>query len=184
MTFTFPVVGLVINLSLGIMIGTSTAVARAIGQGKAAAASRLTTHACILAILSVLLVAALGLLTQDFIFRALGAEGEVLALTKEYDHLVFGVVFLMVPLIANGALRASGDADPHAGHDARSHRQCIFGPPLHLRLGCRSCDGLKGRCLRHAHRTNCRHVLCFWVLLKKRICSSSVPKPLNVLSNR
>ena len=84
MTFTFPVVGLVINLSFGIMIGTSTAVARAIGQGKAEAASRLTTHACVLAILSVLLVAALGLLTQDFIFRLLGAEGEVLALTKEY----------------------------------------------------------------------------------------------------
>ena len=44
MTYTFPVVGLVINLALGLMIGTSTAVARAIGAGREDTAARLTTH--------------------------------------------------------------------------------------------------------------------------------------------
>ena len=53
MTFTFPVIGLVINLGLGIMIGTSTAVARAIGGGEKQQAARLTTHALIFAVASV-----------------------------------------------------------------------------------------------------------------------------------
>ena len=111
MTYTFPVVGLVINLALGLMIGTSTAVARAIGAGREDTAARLTTHALLFAIVAVALVCILGLYTQDALFRLLGAEGDVLRLTKEYMTIWYmGAVLLIVPIMANGALRAMGDA--------------------------------------------------------------------------
>lgn len=111
MTFTFPVVGLIINLALGVMIGTSTAVARIIGSGDHEGAQTLTRHALVLSILMVVAFSVLGVLTQDWIFRLLGAEGEILELTKTYMTIWYlGVVFLMVPLVMNGVLRARGDA--------------------------------------------------------------------------
>ena len=59
------------------------------------------------------------------VFRTLGAEGRVLELTEEYMTVWYlGVVFLMVPLMANGALRASGDAQTDESHDAGGRHQC------------------------------------------------------------
>ena len=111
MTFTFPVIGLIINLALGVMIGTSTAVARIIGSGDREGAQTLTRHALVLSILMVVAFSVMGVLTQDWIFRLLGAEGEILELTKTYMTIWYlGVVFLMVPLVMNGVLRARGDA--------------------------------------------------------------------------
>lgn len=111
MTYTFPVVGLVINVALGIMIGTSTAVARTIGAGESKEASQLTMYAIYLALGLVVVLSGIGLLSQDWIFRLLGAKGQILALTKDYMTIWFlGMVFLMVPLVVNGVLRARGDA--------------------------------------------------------------------------
>ena len=111
MTFTFPVVGLVINLVFGVMIGTSTAVARIVGQGDEAGARRVTGHALLLAIGLVILFSGVGLLSQEWLFSLLGAEGEVLTLAMTYMTIWYlGLVFLIVPLIINGVVRARGDA--------------------------------------------------------------------------
>lgn len=111
MTFTFPVESVVINIALGLMIGTSVAVSRAVGGGRTEEARHLTTHATILAVGIVAAVSALGLFLQDDLFRAMGAEGQLLTNVKAYMTPWFlGVAFLVVPMIANGALRATGDA--------------------------------------------------------------------------
>jgi len=111
MTFTFPVESVVINISLGLMIGTSVAVSRAIGSGSSDEARLLTTHATVLAVTIVALVSGLGLALQAPLFRALGAEGQLLEDVQSYMTPWFiGVAFLVVPMIANGALRAGGDA--------------------------------------------------------------------------
>lgn len=110
MTFTFPVEALVINIALGLMIGTSVAVARAVGAGRPADARRFTTDATLLALGVVAVVAAAGLAGQRALFRALGAEGALLEDVVAYMTPWFlGVGFLVVPMIANGALRALGD---------------------------------------------------------------------------
>ena len=109
MAFTFPVVGMVFSLSAGLMVGTSTAVARAIGL--AGAGARLCTHAFLLGLAFVGLGAGLGLAFQGRIYALLGAEAALIPLVEEYMTIWFvGVVFLIVPLVANGALRATGDA--------------------------------------------------------------------------
>ena len=64
MTFTFPVESIVINIALGLMIGTSVAVSRAIGGGRAEEARLLTTHATVLAVAIVAAVSGLGLALQ------------------------------------------------------------------------------------------------------------------------
>lgn len=111
MTFTFPVVGMVLNVGLGIMIGTSTAVARTLGQGDQAMAARITTHACILGLAFVAVIVASGLTFQDHLYGLMGAKPELLPLIREYMDIWFwGMIFLMLPLIVNGAFRASGDA--------------------------------------------------------------------------
>ena len=111
MTFTFPVAAIVINIALGLMIGTSVAVSRAIGAGRADEARLLTTHASILAAGVVAVLSSAGLLLQEPLFRAMGAEGVLLEnVTRYMTPWFIGVAFLVVPMIANGALRATGDA--------------------------------------------------------------------------
>ena len=111
MTFTFPVVGMVLNIGLGIMIGTSTAVARALGKGEQEEAARLTTHACILGFIFVAVIVATGLNLQDYLYRWMGAKEELLPTIRQYMDIWFwGMFFLILPLIINGAFRSSGDA--------------------------------------------------------------------------
>lgn len=86
------------------MISTSTAVARAIGTRHADDASRLTTHAVYFSVVCVAVVSAVGLLTQDALFTALGATAEMLPLIEAYMAIWFmAVVLLVVPMIAIGA---------------------------------------------------------------------------------
>ncbi len=111
MSFTFPVQSFVINVSIGLLVGTSVVVAQAVGAGRPEEARRLTTDATILALGIVLFVTTLGLLLQDQLFGLLGAKGPILDDVKAYMTPWFiGVGFLVVPMIANGALRALGDA--------------------------------------------------------------------------
>jgi len=111
MTFAFPVEALVINVALGLMVGTSVAVSRAVGAGRPEEARLLTTHAALLAAGVVAVVSGLGLVFQRGLFRAMGAEGPLLDDVVAYMTPWFvGVAFLVVPMIANGALRAMGNA--------------------------------------------------------------------------
>lgn len=111
MSFTFPVITLVISVAMGLGVGATSAVSRAIGAGDERTVRRLTTHALLLAMLVVAAVSSLGVLTQDSIFTLLGVDAEVQPLLREYMTIWFaGSVFLVVPMVANGVLRAGGDA--------------------------------------------------------------------------
>ena len=68
MSFTFPIIGIVMNISIGLMIGTSVVIARTIGAGDEATAKQISTHALILGMLIVLVVSGVGLLTQNLLF--------------------------------------------------------------------------------------------------------------------
>jgi putative MATE family efflux protein len=110
MAFTFPVVMVVSNLTIGLSIGATAAIARAIGEGHKDKVRRLTTHALILALLVVIAVCALGLVTFEPLFRALGASEDILVLIGDYMiPWYWGVGLLVVPMLGNGAIRATGD---------------------------------------------------------------------------
>ncbi len=111
MSFAFPIIGVVLNVSLGLMIGTSVAVARLVGSGDEDAARQVSTHAIWLGLVIVCAVTGVGLVTQDLVFSALGAPPELLPVISGYMRIWYvSAVFLVVPMMLNGVLRAHGDA--------------------------------------------------------------------------
>lgn len=110
MGFIFPVVMLLGSLTVGLGIGTSSVLSRAIGRGSGHRVQQLATHAIVLALVIVALFAAAGLLTIRPLFSLLGARGNILDLIDQYMTIWYaGVVFLVVPMVGNHAIRATGD---------------------------------------------------------------------------
>lgn len=109
-TFTFPVVMAIASLAMGIGIGASAAVSRAIGEGDRSKAQRLTTDSLILALLLVIFFVIIGLFTIDPLFTLMGASSKTLPLIREYMSIWYpGVIFLVIPMVGNNAIRATGD---------------------------------------------------------------------------
>ena len=74
LSFTFPVTMFVTFLGIGLGIGTSATVARAIGAGTAHEAEHLATASLLLALTIGCVVAVAGWLSADLLFRAMGAD--------------------------------------------------------------------------------------------------------------
>ena len=110
-SFTFPVIMLVMSATMGLGVGATSAIARAIGGGDERKIRRLATHAIGLGVVLVIALSSLGLATQRALFSALGAEGPILELVVEYMTIWFlGAAFLVIPMLGSGAIRATGDA--------------------------------------------------------------------------
>ncbi len=110
MSFTFPVTFIVISLAMGMGIGATSVISNAIGHGDAIRVRRLTTDSLFLANVLVLILAVIGLLTQGPLFRLLGAEDEIVAMITQYmTPWYLGVGFLVIPIVGNSAIRATGD---------------------------------------------------------------------------
>lgn len=109
-SFTFPVVLMVISISVGFGSGAASVVARALGAGDKARARQLVTAALLLAALVGLGLTTLGLAISDPLFRLLGAEERLLPLIHDYvDLWFFAIPFFLVPMCGNGCLRGAGD---------------------------------------------------------------------------
>jgi putative MATE family efflux protein len=110
LSFTFPVVLVISSLALGIGMGASAAVSRAIGAGDHARVKRLATDSLLLALLIVGAVAVSGMLTIDPLFRLLGADETIRPYIREYMGIWYpGMVFVVVPMVGNNTIRATGD---------------------------------------------------------------------------
>ncbi len=110
MSFTFPVVLTLGSLAMGLGVGASSVIARAIGEGDFSRVQRFTTNSLTLALTVVILFVALGLLTIEPLFAMLGAGPEVMPFIQDYMQIwYFGMVFLVVPMVGNSAIRAAGN---------------------------------------------------------------------------
>ncbi len=110
MSFTFPVVMTLGNLAFGLGIGATSVIARAIGEGDMRRVQRFTTNSLTLALTAVFLFASVGLFTIDPLFKTVGAGPDTLPFIREYMRIwYFGIVFLVVPMVGNSAIRAAGN---------------------------------------------------------------------------
>ena len=110
MSFTFPVVLVIQSIALGLGMGTSSVVSRAIGKGDTSKVKRLSTDALFLAAIIVAAAAVTGELTINPLFKLLGANEVILPLIKEYMRIWYiGVIFVVFPMVGNNILRATGD---------------------------------------------------------------------------
>ncbi len=110
MGFTFPISYIVMSIAMGLSVGTSSTIARAIGEGHQLRVQRLATDGLGLAFLIVTCFSLIGLTTLNTIFSLIGAKGEILKLISDYMiPWCLGVGLLVIPMVGNGAIRATGD---------------------------------------------------------------------------
>lgn len=111
MSFTFPVTFTLVSLGIGLMAGTASVISRVLGQGDITRVRRLTTDAALLGTVLAVVFTAIGLLTIDPLFLALGADEEILPLIRDYMVTWYaGFFFFLVPMVGLGAVRATGDS--------------------------------------------------------------------------
>ena len=110
MGFTFPIVMTIFGLVMGIGIGTSSVLSRLIGQADETGTRLLTLHALLLGLLVTGLFVVAGWLSFPKILALLGADDVTLPLALSYLRIwLAGMVFLVIPIIGNNAIRATGD---------------------------------------------------------------------------
>ncbi|MBN2161455.1 MAG: polysaccharide biosynthesis C-terminal domain-containing protein, partial [Pontiellaceae bacterium] len=110
MGFTFAVVMMVGALSIGFSTGSASIITRAVGADDYALARRAVSDGLFLTILVTLLVSVFGYFSITPLFSALGAEGHVLELVRDYMQYWFiGAVVAIMPPVCDSCLRAGGD---------------------------------------------------------------------------
>lgn len=109
-SFSMPVTMVIVNLVIGLSIGTSVLVSSAIGKEGMKNAARKSTDSLLYSILIVAIVSIVGYLTVDPLFEALGATELTLPYIHQYmDIWYLCVGFMVVPIIGNSVIRATGD---------------------------------------------------------------------------
>ncbi|WP_440906311.1 MATE family efflux transporter [Catenovulum sp. SX2] len=109
-SFTFPVTFTVISLTIGLGIGTSAVIATTIGQQKHHLAKDQATTALIIAVILVAALSTLGWFIIEPLFSLLGSDENTQPFITAYMKIwYFSSVFLVIPMVGNAILRASGD---------------------------------------------------------------------------
>ena len=131
-SFSFPLIMGLTTLSMGIGVGAASIIARLAGGGDRAPIRRLSTHALLLAaLLSAILSTGL-YISQEPVFRTLGADAEILRLIRTYISVwMFGLPFFVLPMVATMMMRALGNARlPGLIMGGSAVLQVALAPPL------------------------------------------------------
>ncbi|MBR9908931.1 MAG: MATE family efflux transporter [Gammaproteobacteria bacterium] len=109
MSFTFPVVMVVTSLAIGLGAGTSSVIARLLGEERVADARQVAADSLLLALALSVVMMVLGLLTIEPLFTLLGAEPALLPLIRQYMEIwYFNTPFVIVPMALSALMRAAG----------------------------------------------------------------------------
>lgn len=111
LALVFPLLMLLQMTSAGAMGGgVSSAIARALGSGDAAAARRLVVHALVIAAAMGAAFTILVLLPGESIYELLGGRGETLEHALRYSSIVFGgAIVVWIANTLSSVLRGSGN---------------------------------------------------------------------------
>ncbi len=144
--FAFPILMIVTSVAIGLGAGTSSVVARAIGAADHHRAKRLSTDSLLLSFLVTIVVAIVGVLTIDPLFRLMGAPEDLIPLIRGYMIILYaGVPFVVVGMVGMASMRATGDTRlPSALMIAASVLNIILDPILIFGIGPVPAMGLNG----------------------------------------
>ena len=110
-SFTFPLVMLLQGVSMGLGIGASSVVARAVGSGDTERVRRLITHCLVLVTVVILFLTLITYVALEPFFTLLGAGPDILPLSVGYTKIwLVGLPFFSIALIGSTLMRAVGDA--------------------------------------------------------------------------
>lgn len=109
-SFSFPLVFLIISVGIGISIAGSVMVAQQLGSGNRPAAERIASQTISLATISSLLVGTFGYYYIESILTLLGATGTTLTQSVSYMQIIsLGIPTLFGLVVFNALMRGNGD---------------------------------------------------------------------------
>ncbi|BBW91937.1 MATE family efflux transporter [Pseudoalteromonas sp. PS1M3] len=172
-SFTFPVTFTVISLAIGLGIGTSAVIAKALGSNKIDEARFDASISILVAVALVLTLSLFGYLLIDPVFTLLGAGQQVLPLIHDYMNIWFiGSVFLITPMIGNSVLRASGDTKtPSIVMGGAGLINAILDPMFIFGFGPIPAMGIQGAAIASVIAWAVAVVIILYILIAKRLLS-------------
>ncbi|HDY74468.1 MAG TPA: MATE family efflux transporter, partial [Euryarchaeota archaeon] len=186
LSFTFPVVLVVGSIAMGLGVGVSAVISRAIGKGDHNRVQRLTTDSLVLALLIVVVAVILGIFTINPLFTQLGATPEIIALIRQYMTIWYlGAVFVIVPMVGNNAIRATGDTKtPGMIMVVAATINIILDPILIFGLGPFPMLGLKGAAIATVIARATTLIVALWVLIyRDKMVSFDLPSYKTLLAS-
>ena len=109
-SFTFPVTFTVMSLAIGLGIGASAVVAKAVGRSEFERAKEAATVINYISFCLATVVVSLCWFFMDEIFRLMGAREDLLVLIRQYMVVWFpGSILVVCMMSGNSVLRACGD---------------------------------------------------------------------------
>ena len=186
LSFTFPVVLVVGSIAMGLGVGVSAVISRAIGKGDHNRVQRLTTDSLVLALLIVVVAVILGIFTINPLFTQLGATPEIIALIRQYMTIWYlGAVFVIVPMVGNNAIRATGDTKtPGMIMVVAATINIILDPILIFGLGPFPMLGLKGAAIATVIARATTLIVALWVLIyRDKMVSFELPSYKTLLAS-
>jgi len=182
-SFTFPVIMIIMSIAMGLGIGASSVIAREIGTGNMDQVKQYTTNVLILAFIIVVVLVILGLLTLNPLFRLLGAKQELIPLIRDYMIIWYlGVPFVVIPMVSNHVIRSTGDTkSPGIIMMVAVVVNMIMDPLLIFGIGPFPRLELKGAALATLIARACVMVFAFYILHKReKLISLKLPslKPM------
>ena len=168
-SFTFPVIMIIMSIAMGLGIGASSVIAREIGTGNMDQVKQHTTNVLILAFIVVIFLVILGLLTLNPLFYLLGAKQELIPLIRDYMVIWYmGVPFVVIPMVSNHVIRSTGDTkSPGIIMMVAVVVNMIMDPLLIFGIGPFPRLELKGAALATLIARACVMVFAFYILYKR-----------------
>ena len=186
LSFTFPVILVVSSIALGLGFGASAVISRAIGEGDHHKVKRLTTDSLLLAFIIVIGFVTLGQFTIEPLFKSLGATSKILPYIKTYMRIWYlGMPFVVVPMVGNNAIRATGDAKtPSLIMLVAVCVNTILDPLLIFGIGPFPELGIKGAAIATIISRFITFSVALWVLAKReKMISFRIPKFSEILNS-
>ena len=106
----FPISFIIISFGVGILAGTTSLIANALGEKKQSKAASYLAQSVLYSFLIYILVTFLGLYSASDILNFMGTEEINILLTLEYIQIIFiGSIFFFLQVSLNSVLNAEGD---------------------------------------------------------------------------
>ncbi len=108
-SFSFPVVIILLNLAIGVSIGLTSVLSRLLGAGKETKVKELSSQMTFLVLVASMALGVLGTLTIEPVFRFLGAGPESMGFINEYMIWAYwAMCFRMTSICVSGIFKAHG----------------------------------------------------------------------------
>ncbi len=169
MEVTLPVVTFVTFISSGIGTGITTLASHSLGKKEHIKASIIITNGLLLMILFSLIIAVIGTIVMEPLFRILGADDIVFPLIKRYIFVwYFGIPFIAIPMMGNGILLALGNSKiASLFMTFGAVLNCILDPIFIFGIGFMPALGIMGAALATVISQISSAILLLYLLIKK-----------------